>query len=72
MNDIITRLIDVPTELKGVVKEDPDGDYNIYINARLSEPEQVAAFLHEMRHIEYGHLHDDTKTLEQIEREASL
>ena len=27
MNDIIVRLVDVPVDVKGIVKEDSNGDY---------------------------------------------
>lgn len=69
MNEVIIRLVDVPVDLKGVVKEDSNGDYNIYINARLSSEQQVETCLHEMAHIKFGHLHS-ARTLEEIEDEA--
>ncbi len=70
MGRIIIRLIDAPVEFRGCVREDADGNYNVYINARLSEAEQQRALLHELRHIFFGHLDDDVKSIEEKEREA--
>ncbi len=69
MNDIIVRLVDVPVDLKGIVKEDSNGDYNIYINARHSSSVQLETYFHEEAHARLGHLHSD-KSIEEIELEA--
>ena len=70
MGRIIIRLVDAPVEFRGCVREDADGNYNVYINARLSEAERQRALLHELRHIFFGHLDDDVKSIEEKEREA--
>ena len=70
MNSVIVRIVDLPIVMRGAVREDENGDYNIYINARLSEDQRVAAFRHEIDHIRRGHLDDDTKTREQKESEV--
>lgn len=57
MNDIIIRLIPMPSRLKGLVKEDPDGDYNIYIREQDPIETQRETLLHELEHIRRGHLH---------------
>lgn len=69
MNDIIVRLIDVPVDLKGLVKEDANGDYNIFINARYNYDQQLETYFHEEAHARLGHLHSD-KDIEEIEEEA--
>ena len=69
MNEIIVRYIDVPVDLKGAVKEDPDGNYNIYINARQSWAQQLETYYHEEAHARLGHLQSD-KPIEEIEEEA--
>lgn len=51
MNDIIVRLQDMPAGIKGVTLLDEAGDYNIYINSRLSMPAQNKAYFHELTHI---------------------
>ena len=70
MNEIITRIVDAPVEFKGCVKLDCNGDINLYINGRLSEEEKQRVLEHETRHIEYGHLWDDTLSVEEKEFEA--
>lgn len=70
MDSIIVRLVDLPLAVRGAVREDENGDYNIYINARLSEDQRVVAFRHELEHIRRGHLHDETKSVSQKEAEA--
>lgn len=69
MNDIFVRLIDVPVDLKGLVKEDANGDYNIFINARYNYDQQLETYFHEEAHARLGHLHSD-KDIEEIEEEA--
>ena len=51
MNDIIVRLQDMPIGIKGVTLLDEAGDYNVYINSRLSMATQQKAYLHELTHI---------------------
>lgn len=70
MDQVIIRLVDLPVVMRGAVREDENGDYNVYINARLSEDQRVAVLRHEVEHIRRGHLHDDTKSVAQKEAEA--
>jgi hypothetical protein len=51
MREIIIRYTDMPCGLRGFVREDSEGDYNIYINARLSYDVQHDTVEHELRHI---------------------
>jgi len=71
MDSIIVRLVDLPLAVRGAVREDENGDYNVYINARLSDDQRVSVFQHELQHIRRGHLDDDTKTVEEKEMEAN-
>ena len=58
MGDVIVRMVDLPTHRIGAtVKEDENGDYNVYINSRYGSIGQLRAFDHEMDHIE----HDDIR-----------
>lgn len=69
MDNIITRIIDLPPGAKGMVMLDENGDYNIYLNARLSIEQQEQAYLHEQAHINLGHFYSD-KPIEVKESEA--
>ena len=69
MNDTFVRLIALPDKVRGFVKEDPDGNYNIYLNEKDSLEAQRQTYAHEMRHILLGHLRRD-KSLEECEEEA--
>lgn len=54
MNDIIARLIGLPTAIKAVTVPDENGDYNIYINQDLCYCQQQLAIKHELEHINNG------------------
>lgn len=69
MEQIIIRYIDLPCSSKGYVRRDTEGDYNIYINARLSYDTQQAAIQHEMAHIENGDFDNDV-SIERVEERA--
>lgn len=51
MDDIFVREKRMPYHVRAFVMPDAAGDYNIYINDRLSDEEKTEAFAHEMRHI---------------------
>ena len=52
MEDIFVRLKDLPYGMTAVTILDEDGDYNVYVNARLSYDGQLQAQRHEMVHIQ--------------------
>ncbi len=54
MDEIFTRLIKLPTRIKGYTAIDNDGNYNIYLNENLSSEQQRLTYLHEMAHIKRG------------------
>ena len=57
MGDIYIRVIPFPTyQARGVVKEDCDGNYNIYVNSLLSDAQQKESAEHEIKHIKKKHL----------------
>lgn len=58
MNDIFVRLRDMPGKIKGLTILDNEGDYNIYINSRLSFESQCEAYHHELAHIERDDLYN--------------
>lgn len=69
MGDVFVRLIPMPWQLKGMVKEDADGDYNVYIREQDPIEVQRETYLHELEHIRLGHL-DGLKEVELCEAEA--
>lgn len=67
---MIIRKIDLPIGVSGITVLDENGDYNIYLNARLSYDGQADAFSHEVEHIKQGHFYrpeDIIKLEEQAE-----
>lgn len=48
------RSIRMPMAFKGFVLEDCNGEYNIYINDRLSPEERAKTIMHEEEHILRG------------------
>jgi hypothetical protein len=64
---MIIRKIDLPIGVDGITVLDENGDYNVYINDRLSCDAQAAAFRHEVEHIRQGHFYtvDDILMLEE-------
>lgn len=66
MNNIFVRIIDMPTSVKGYTALDPDGDYNIYINGRLSKIQQEKTYFHERMHI-FRDDFSDKKTIFEAE-----
>lgn len=71
MDDIIVRLIDLPHSVNGVTVLDEEGDYNVYINSRLSLHNRDVAYKHELAHIQEGHFYSDIP-LSTCECEADL
>lgn len=68
-DEYTVRLIDMPTDVGGLIKESPDGYLNIYINARHSRAGQRKSLRHELRHADNDDLHSD-EPLEIIETRA--
>lgn len=54
MDEIYTRLSNFPTSICAFTVRDRDGDYNIYLNARISHERRVQAYEHELKHIKRG------------------
>lgn len=54
MNEIIVWKKDLPYFIRGQVLRDSDGDYNIYINARMSADMQRKTIWHELNHVKRG------------------
>lgn len=66
MDRIFTRLVDLPLTIRGYTSLDSDGNYNIYLNSRLSAEQQRKTYNHELTHIKRNDF-VDYKTLEEAE-----
>lgn len=64
--DYRIRMMDLPHGVKAVVSMDEDGFANIYVNARLSHDEQIAAARHEIMHVVRGDAYS-LDTIEEVE-----
>lgn len=65
MPEIIVELIDLPTTIRGFVRQNLDG-YTIVINSRLSAETQHKTFIHEKQHIDQGDF-ESIAPVDQIE-----
>lgn len=59
MENIFVRVQDMPYGINAMTILDSDGNYNIYINARLSYIGQLKAHRHEMAHITRDDFYND-------------
>lgn len=69
MDSMIIRKIDLPIGVDGITVLDENGDYNIYLNARISYDAQGIAFRHEVEHIRQGHFYT-YEDIAKIEKQA--
>ena len=69
MNNYICRFIDLPSRVNAITVVDENGDYNIYINVKLSDENKKKAFRHECRHIKNNHFHIE-RSVSECEKEA--
>lgn len=70
MDEIVYRVIDLPSRVNAVTVVDENGDFNIYVNAKLSYEDQKRAYRHEYRHIRRHHFHSP-KSVKTCEQEAN-
>ena len=59
MNETYLRVVALPQRVRAVVALDENGDYNIYVNTRLSYDERLRAYEHERSHILAAHFYTD-------------
>jgi len=59
MEQVIIRELNMPDGIKGFVKLDSEGDYNVYINAKYNIETKIKVFEHELRHIENCDFYSD-------------
>ena len=55
---------------EALILSNGDGTYTILLNARYPEDVLRRRLEHELRHLNFDHLHDDTKTVARKEAEA--
>jgi len=65
MEFVIIRIMDLT--VPGVTVLDDDGNYNVYINARLTYEQRQTVLAHELRHINKGHFYDNRPVVEDEE-----
>jgi len=52
------RSIELPSTVHAITVIDPDGSFNIYINASLERERKEKAWAHEYCHIKKNHFYD--------------
>ena len=70
-NEYNLRLIQLPLTIYGIVVLLNDDTYDVFINSAISSDMQEKALLHEITHIDSGHLYNDVDTVVFMEQEAS-
>ena len=55
LNETYLRCVELPERVRAAVVLDENGDYNIYVNVKLSRDEQIRAYEHERSHIKSNH-----------------
>lgn len=70
MGDVLCRVVDLPHKINAVTVVDSNGDFNVYVNAKLSKSTQLKAYRHECEHIKCEHFYSD-RSVESCETEAN-
>ena len=65
MNKVFIRKVDISERIRGLLIEDNEGNYNIYISSYLPSNKVVPTLIHELKHCK--HIQDETLTVEQKE-----
>ncbi|MBQ6862876.1 MAG: hypothetical protein IJO14_01420 [Clostridia bacterium] len=61
MNEVIVRLMPLPVGVRAFTIPDADGDYNVYLNCRLSAEQQRRSLQHEQLHISRDDFYKDCR-----------
>ncbi len=69
--NIYIRKIPLPFSVRAFTLPDAQGDYNIYINERLSSEQQEKSLAHEKKHIQRGDFLKEESAL-TIENEMKM
>ena len=53
MDNVVVRLIDsLPCSVRAFTVVDENGDYNVYLNSKLSHEQLRRSYKHELQHIQ--------------------
>ena len=64
----IRPLHQLPVSVEAVTVMDSDGNYNVYVNTKLTADKQQQAYSHEIRHIRLQHFYNfDPIVVNEIE-----
>ena len=69
MNNVYIRRVDISEKIRGMLIEDNDGNYNIYVSSYLPDNKVIPTIVHELKHCK--HIQDETLTVEQKEQIAN-
>lgn len=73
MEEIMVRLAEsLPPAVEGFTILDENGDFNIYLNAKLSVEQQRAVYQHELEHIRGQDFLDRTAEVRVLEQNCEL
>ena len=66
--DYFVRLVPLPFGVFGATMPNDDSTYSVYLNTRYPEGRQLAAYIHEVRHIQNEDFYngEDIDTIEQM------
>lgn len=53
---VFLRSVQAPLTVRGFVRKDVDGNYNVFINDKLDNESAKKTLQHELQHIKRGHL----------------
>lgn len=67
LENIFVHYLNMPTSVKSNVTHNEDGSYSIFINARLSQNQQVNAYMHEIEHILKDDFNRRHETVDRLE-----
>lgn len=67
MNDIFLRQIKMPLSIRAFTILDSNDDYNVYLNADLSEEAKQISYNHELQHIKNNDFYSGL-SVEEIEK----
>ena len=67
--DVFVRLANLPPGINEFITEDPEGNYNIYLNAKNTQEQWEASYIHALKHIEdYDFEKYDVQKIEKTAR----
>ena len=68
--DINVQIIDMDVMIPEQITKNSDGSYTIFLNARHTQENRIAAYQHAIEHIERGDFDTDYGDVQEVESEA--